>query len=648
MVNGTHYFVTITNVADTSLNANVMDPFNTDFFFNSYNGTDLMVTEIYHSQPSGAIQDIDYFELYNSGTTAIALGGLRITSGVSMDIDTAISIAAGGYFVFVENIDSFNLAYPTITNVVQYDGGSLSGGGETIEMENSLSDVVVSVAYMTSAPWPNWSNTTAIELCDLTTDYTDGANWYEAGNVSSTVSATLYGSPGSANSCAALPVVHMYTIDVLRTVDADGISDSVEVYCGITGVVYSGDFDGNNGYTFVIMDETDGITVHTFSDIDNYVANVGDEIRVVGTVKEYNGLTQFRADSIQIISTGNCIPYPRIVTTLDESTESNYIELKNVILADTSQWPAPGSNGNVINIVTEAGDTLIMRLDRDTKIQDTILTPPLGKFNVIGTGSQFTFNAPYNDGYQIQPSFVTEVDTNLYDAPANIQMNEVAIKNDATYADNAGNYYQWVEMYNSGTAMVNLSGYFLSNDPTDVYKVVLPRCFNNSSIDMIFFGGVYGVGYLDNAGVMGPQYFDLTLDTNMPFIGLYTPNGKLVDGLSYSTSINAEGLTFGAKDDDHGLGDVVFEEGTPESTNANGIVLSVLSVNPVNALKVYPNPTNTGNVNFSKVVSVTVYSITGQVITVQQNVKRLDVSSFDSGVYIIETTEGDIVKMIVK
>jgi len=135
MVNGTHYFVTISNVTDTSLNANVMDPFMTDFYFNNYNGTDLIITEIYHSQPSGGVQDIDYFEIYNSSTSAISLGGLSITSGVYMEIDTAISIAAGGFFVFVENIDSFNLAFPTVMNAVEYDNGSLSGGGETITIE---------------------------------------------------------------------------------------------------------------------------------------------------------------------------------------------------------------------------------------------------------------------------------------------------------------------------------------------------------------------------------------------------------------------------------------------------------------------------------------------------------------------------------
>jgi len=440
----------------------------------------------------------------------------------------------------------------------------------------------------------------------------------------------------------------MYTIDVLRTLDVDGLPDSLEVYCGITGVVKSTDFDGNNGFTFVIEDETNGITIHTFNDIDNYVVTWGDEIRVVGTVKQYNGLTQFRADSIQVLSTGNCVPFARIVSDLDESTESNYIEIKNVILADTSQWPAPGSNGNVVNIVTEAGDTLIMRLDRDTKIQDTILTPPLGKFNVIGTGSQFSFNSPYNTGYQIQPSFVVEIDTNEYSIPSGIQINELAVKNDATFADNSGDFYQWIEIYNSSTIDANLSGYFLSIDSNAVFNVRLPRCFNNQPVNMMYSAGTYTVGYLDNNGTTGTEYFDITLDTNMPFIGVYTPNGNLVDGVTYASSVGVEGHTFGAKDDDHGLGDVTFESGTPEATNKVGVILSVLAVNSVNALQVYPNPTSIGNVNFSKLVSVTVYSITGQVIEVKENIQRLDVSSYQSGVYIIETTEGEIVKMIVK
>ncbi len=647
-VNGTQYGVSITSIVDTSANANMMDPFTGAFYFNSYTGTDLMITEIYYGQNSSGIQDLDYFEVYNAGSSSISLAGMEISSGMPFEIQTNVVLAAGSYMIFAENLDSFNLAFPTVTNVVGINnGGSLSGGGETIELSNTLGDVVASVSYMSSAPWPGYTAIESIELCDLTTDYTDAANWYVAGTVSSTVGDMLYGTPGSANSCAAPPVIPTYDIATVRTVDANGEPDSLGVYCAVEGIVYGVDLDGNNGISFTVIDETRGINIFNFNDVDAYVVTEGDEIRVVGEIDFYNGLIELFADSITVLSTGNCIPFPTIVDALGEETESEYIEMKNVTLADPSQWPTPGNNAN-IDVVTSNGDTVTMRLDRDTHIQDSILSAPSGTFNLIGIGGQFDNSSPYLDGYQIFPMFVTDVDSNAYLAPANVQINELAVTNVSTFDAGLGNYYQWAEFFNNSGADLDVSGYFLSNDSTNVFMERVRRCFDNNPASAVISDGDYAIGFLGTDGTEGFQYFETELDVNMPFIGLYTPNGTLVSGVVFTADAAVEGYTFGAKNDDYAQGAVTFEAGTPEATNATGTILSVLSILPENGLSIYPNPVVSDNVTFNKTVSVTVYSITGQVILVQQNINTLNVSSFESGMYLIETTEGEIVKMIVK
>ena len=404
------YTVDIINVTDTSTNANVMDPFNTSFYFNDYNGSDLLISEIMYGQNGSGIQDIDYFEIHNSSAAAISLAGMEFVSGMDLYIDSNVSIAAGDYLVVTENVDSFMLAFPTVTNVIGVDGGSLSGGGELIAMENIFGDVVLSLDYETSAPWPGYTADGSIELCDLTSDNTDGSNWYYAGTVSSTVADMLYGTPGTANSCAATPTIPTYAIEVLRTNDANGEPDSLNVYCAIEGIVHGKDMDGNAGYTFVLTDDTRGITIHSFVDVDNYVVNQGDELRCVGTVKFYNGLTQFRVDSITVLSTGNCIDNPAIVFELGEETESEPIQLIQVMLADPTAWPTAGNNANV-DVVTMDGDTLLMRIDKDTYIADTITSAPTGYFNLHGVGSQFDGSSPYDEGYQIMPQFVADFDT---------------------------------------------------------------------------------------------------------------------------------------------------------------------------------------------------------------------------------------------
>jgi hypothetical protein len=646
-VSGSMYTVSISNVTDTSGNANVMDPFMTDFYYNSYAGTDLMITEISHSQASGNVQDIDYFEIYNSSSAAISLAGLAITDGVELTIDTNVSIAAGGYFVFTENIDSFNLAFPTVTNVIEWEDGGLSGGGEMVIISNTLGDDLAVVDYGTSIPWPAYSNTQAIELCDVTTDYTVGDNWYFSGNVSSSVRGDIYGTPGMMSACAAKPAINTYSIATVRTVDSIGAVDSLGVYCAVEGVVYGVDLDGNAGISFTIIDETHGINVYSRTDVGSFVVNQGDMIRVVGTIDQFNGLTEIIPDSISVLSTGHCIPFATVVDTFSEMTESNFIEFKNVMFDTNSTWPAPGRSSNV-NFITMNGDTLTMRIDADTKIQDSILSAPSGMFNLSGIGGQYDSSDPRLDGYQIFPMFVTDIDSMVYAAPADLQINEVAVTNASTYADANGDYNQFVELFNNSSANMDLTGYFISTDSTMVFADRLGRCHNDASVSVMVNAGDFAVSYLGTDGTGGANYLSTMLSVSTPYVALYTPNGTMVSEVTFPTTMNVEGQTYGAKNDDWTVGDMSFERGTPNASNAMGWPLSVLSANTVNPLEVYPNPVSNGNVNFNKVVSFKVYSITGQVVATVNNVTTYNVSNLENGVYIIKTTENEIARVVVK
>jgi hypothetical protein len=129
-------------------------------------------------------------------------------------------------------------------------------------------------------------------------------------------------------------------------------------------------------------------------------------------------------------------------------------------------------------------------------------------------------------------------------------------------------------------------------------------------------------------------------------VGFWTPQMDVLDTMTYE-----------AQDSDTSLGRITdgdamwvnFWTPTPGTTNSNGAIVSVKNVvvNGV-ALNVFPNPVNGTDVQFNKTVSIEVYSITGQIIYANSNVNRLDVSNFESGVYLIRTDEGEIVKLIVK
>jgi DNA/RNA endonuclease YhcR with UshA esterase domain len=192
-------------------------------------------------------------------------------------------------------------------------------------------------------------------------------------------------------------------------------------------IVTSIDFDGNAGYSFYGEDATDGINIYNFADQSGYTAPMmGDSLYIHGEVEQFRGLTELKPDSIYVLNSGNALPAASVETTLDETTESELIQLIGFTLADATQWPAAGSSANVD--ITNGTDTMTMRVDSDTDIDGS--NAPSGAFDVTGIGSQYDFSSPYDEGYQIFPRQLTDI----YEYPT-IPMYQIS---DVTYVDAMG------------------------------------------------------------------------------------------------------------------------------------------------------------------------------------------------------------------
>lgn len=199
-----------------------------------------------------------------------------------------------------------------------------------------------------------------------------------------------------------------YDIAQVTTSDSLGVADSLGVVCKLTGVVHSLDFDASGGYSLYLYDATGGINVFNFNDVSSYSSpQAGDSIRVVGSIDQFNGLTEIVPDSITVLSTGVSLAAPTPVNTLDETTEGEYITFRGARLISPSQWPSTGNSGNVD--VTNGQDTITLRIDDATNIDGT--PAPTGVFNVTGAGGQYDFSSPYLEGYQLFPSSVADIDT---------------------------------------------------------------------------------------------------------------------------------------------------------------------------------------------------------------------------------------------
>jgi hypothetical protein len=172
----------------------------------------------------------------------------------------------------------------------------------------------------------------------------------------------------------------------------------------VTGVVYGIDLDGNAGLSFTIIDSTAGVNIFNFRDVSDYVVNETDEITVRGSMTSYNGLTEVFADSIKV-NGSSTLKSPTVVTKPSEDTESDFIEIRKVWIADTTTvWP---NNGNVS--ITNGTDTFLLRVDRD--VTDMVgVAADQDTMDILGIGGQFDGSAfPLDAGYQIFPRGISDI-----------------------------------------------------------------------------------------------------------------------------------------------------------------------------------------------------------------------------------------------
>lgn len=203
------------------------------------------------------------------------------------------------------------------------------------------------------------------------------------------------------------PGLPFYSIAEVRGTNAQGQPDSNTVLCGVGGTVYGVNFR-TVGLSFFINDETAGMNVFSPSSTFGYNVTEGDSVVVYGEVAVFRGLAQMAfLDSILVISNGNPIPNPLVVTALNESTEGELIRINGLTLVTPAQW-TNNVNGFTVD-ATNGSTTFQVRIERNTTAIP--MPAPTVPFDVIGIGSQFatTTVAPFTDGYQIIPRKIEDV-----------------------------------------------------------------------------------------------------------------------------------------------------------------------------------------------------------------------------------------------
>jgi hypothetical protein len=434
------------------------------------------------------------------------------------------------------------------------------------------------------------------------------------------------------------PAVPFYPIADINNDDANGEPDSLGVYCWTRGVVLGVDLDGNAGISFTLWDQ-EGINIWNFADVSNYVVTEGDSLMIRGEVDFYNGLTELFPDSIMVLNSGNPIPSPALVDVPSQSTESEPIRIEHVMVIDTAQWPTPGGSSSNVDLLTCNGDTIVMRIDTDTEVDENWPSAPEGFFNVNGIGGQFDGSAPYLEGYQIFPMFTADIQPITEPMAPTLVINELMADNVSAVEDENGDFDDWIELYNTGSNPMPLRGLYLSNDANDPMKYMIPFT-NTDQVEP----GEYALIWADDEDGEGDLHTNFTLDAAGGYVTLsyaYGCASVVADSVDY-IALGAD-ESYGRESD----GDepwVVFSISTPNAMN------EYLGVSAINAsgLKAWPNPNNGEVLFFNDKVTFQLYSLTGQLVATGARTSTVDLSGLEKGLYLLETTEGDTFKLVIQ
>lgn len=201
--------------------------------------------------------------------------------------------------------------------------------------------------------------------------------------------------------------IQFKNIQALKVNDVNGVSVLKDTLVYIKGIVYGVDMQGSAGnIQYSLIDPTGGVGIFraaiTAPPIISLVPEEGDSVKVYGKVGEFNGLTQVNMDSIILISKGNALKRPRVITSLNESTESDLVVFKNAEILDTLANSGSGTTLRISNGV----DSMDLRIDADVSLFGQPIT---GRFDVIGLGGQFDASNPKNSGYQLLPRSINDI-----------------------------------------------------------------------------------------------------------------------------------------------------------------------------------------------------------------------------------------------
>ena len=231
-----------------------------------------------------------------------------------------------------------------------------------------------------------------------------------------------------------------------------------------------------------------------------------------------------------------------------------------------------------------------------------------------------------------------------------VVINELLAKNETVNSDEQGEFDDWLELWNYGLESIDLSNYFLTDNPNNSMKWNFPS-------DAVIAPNEYKIIWCDEDQEQGAFHTNFKLSSSGEYLALIASDGfSIIDSLTFPQQ--DEDISFGRLNNFDASWD--YMSPTPGSINELLSIQDTFYPENFKILKLFPNPFNSNlnielDINFDqKDIKIHLYSLLGALVaTKNYKVNRtgvhsipIDFSSNDmsSGVYLLRVESGNFIK----
>lgn len=251
------------------------------------------------------------------------------------------------------------------------------------------------------------------------------------------------------------------------------------------------------------------------------------------------------------------------------------------------------------------------------------------------SSGQVQLICPGTNGWSVALSGVTTAGSlpTLY-------LNELQAANAGSPVDEFGEADDWFEVYNPNSFDVDLAGWYVSDALSDLTKYR----FSTAGTDAIVPANGWLLVWADNQSAQGNLHTNFSLSsTNGEDLVLTGPDGAtIVDQVSFGPQ--AVGASYG-RATDGGTPWVTFDVPTPGASN-NPVGIGEQA--SAEALQAWPNPVEGHILWLNRAISAKVLDASGRVVAQLQRERQLDLSGLAAGAYLIRSTDGASLPIIVR